>query len=48
MESARCLTVVLEKLVPYKASVTSLTFLVEISSTYVSIEAKHSAFSFRC
>ena len=36
----------LEKLVPQSSSVTSLTFLVETPSTYISINAKHSAFSF--
>ncbi len=35
-----------EKEVPQRASVTSLTFLVETPSTYISIKAKHSAFSF--
>jgi hypothetical protein len=36
----------LEKEVPHNASVTSLTFLVETPSTYISISAKQSAFSF--
>jgi hypothetical protein len=36
-----------EKEVPQSSSVTSLTFLVETPSTYISISAKTSAFSFR-
>jgi hypothetical protein len=35
----------LEKEVPHSFSVTSLTFLVEIPSTYISISANTSAFS---
>ncbi len=35
-----------EKEVPQSSSVTSLTFLVETPSTYISIRARTSAFSF--
>jgi hypothetical protein len=38
--------VLLEKVVPHSSSVTSLTFLVETPSRYISISAKVSAFSF--
>jgi hypothetical protein len=45
-ESAREQTRLLEKEVPHSSSVTSLTFLVETPSTYISMSAKQSAFSF--
>jgi hypothetical protein len=45
-EPASCETRLFEKEVPHSSSVMSLTFLLETPSTYISMSAKQSAFSF--